>query len=79
MPAHIPQDEKNYIESFKEIVRVLKPGGKAFLAPILSTYDFDLVKQAITEIKKEKPLKNKFTEGRRGTILILTKSEEKKE
>jgi len=78
VPAHIPPDKKNYIESFKEIVRVLKPGGRAFLAPILSTYDFDLVEQAIKKIKKEQPLKNKFEEGRRGTILILTKSEEEK-
>jgi len=77
MPAHIPQDKKNYIESFKEITRVLKPGGRAFLAPILSTYDFDLVKHAINKIKKEQPLKNKFEEGRRGTILILTKPKEK--
>ena len=77
VPAHIPQDKKNYIESFKEITRVLKPGGRAFLAPILSTYDFDLVKHAINKIKKEQPLKNKFEEGRRGTILILTKPKEK--
>jgi len=79
VPTHIPEDKKNYIESFKEIVRVLKPGGRAFLAPILSTYDFDLVEQAINKIKKEQPIKNKFKEGRRGTILILTKSEEEKE
>ncbi len=75
VPAHIPPDKKNYIESFKEIVRVLKPGGRAFLAPILRTYDFDLVERAINKIKKEQPIKNKFKEGRRGTILILTKSD----
>ncbi len=75
VPAHIPEDKKNYIESFKEIVRVLKPGGRAFLAPILRTYDFELVEHAINKIKKEQPLKNEFKEGRRGTILIITKSE----
>jgi len=80
IPAHLPQDKKNYIESFKEIVRVLKPGGKAFLAPIVpSIFDFDLANQAIREIKKEQPIKNRFKEGRRGTILILTKPEEKNE
>ena len=79
VPAHLPSDKKDYIESFKEIVRVLKPGGRAFLAPILSTYDFDLVEHAINKIKKEQPIKNKFEEGPLGTRLILTKSEEKKE
>jgi ubiquinone/menaquinone biosynthesis C-methylase UbiE len=80
VPAHLPEDEKDYIESFKEILRVLKPGGKAFLAPIVpSIVYFDLANEAIRKIKKEQPLKNKFKEGRRGTILILTKPEEKKE
>lgn len=78
VPAHIPQNKKDYIESFKEIVRVLKLGGRAFLAPILSNPDFYLAEQVINKIKKDQPIKSRFKEGPRGTILILTKSEEEK-
>ena len=54
IPYHLEKNKKDYEASFREIARVLKPGGKAYLAPIyerwISPPFFNEIKEAL---KKE--------------------------
>lgn len=53
VPHFIKRDAKDQEDTFREIIRVLKPGGKAYLAPVQESKKA-LIKRVIKKIEKEK-------------------------
>lgn len=78
IPYYLKYDEEEYENTFKEIIRVLKPGRRAFLIPVLDNQR-RLTYNALKKIRNEGLADTDMvetTDGRRK--VILTKPEEKK-
>ncbi|MCX6730161.1 MAG: class I SAM-dependent methyltransferase, partial [Candidatus Portnoybacteria bacterium] len=85
IPIHLPRTERDHVQSFAEIIRVLKPGGKAFLSPINNPeylagvdYDMDAIKK-MGAFVEQRPISAKEANGTCvDSMLIITKPEENK-
>jgi SAM-dependent methyltransferase len=85
IPVHLPRTEHDHIQSFAEIIRVLKPGGKAFLSPVNNPeylagvdYDIDAIKKMGASVE-QRPISAKEANGTCiDSMLIITKPEKSK-
>ena len=80
VPAYLPQFEPEYRETFSEMLRVLKPGGKIYIFPIMEEMAQDPVfGKIMRDIAKGNQIKTEAfgtgtASGQVGFRLIITKS-----
>ncbi len=62
VPYYIEKDQEEQETTLREIIRVLKPGGKAFLSPVFKER-VPFIEEAFEKIKKEKVADVKLVDG----------------
>ena len=73
IPAYLETSKEEYEAAFKEIVRVLRPGRRAYLGPVKAKEGIEIIEKLKKEFKKEKFADIKLE---RNNTIIMSKPKE---